>query len=110
MNTGIFDLIKHHFSRGLIPCGSSTLFFWQNIQNLIPDKLDDNKLYNSKKFFEWFKEFDFSNYKYKGNNVLSKWLGMYYLAKYLARSKGISYVGRRAFSRALKKLRFPQVI
>jgi len=102
MNIGIFDLIKNHFSRGLIPGGSSTLFFWQNMQNLIPDKLDDNKLYNSKKFFEWFKEFDLSNYEYKGNNVLSKWLKMYYLAKYLARREGINYVGRRAFSRVLK--------
>jgi len=107
VNTGIFDLIKHHFTRGLIRCGSTALFLWQNIQNLIPDELDDNKLYNSKKFFEWFKEFNLYKYQYKGNNVLSKWLRMYYLAKYLARREGISYVGKHAFSYVLKNFRFP---
>lgn len=102
---GIFDLIRNYFNRGLIPWGDDPFFFWQDIQNNIPDDLDENKMYNSKEFFEWFKGFDLSNYKYKGNNKLSRYLKIYYLTKY----KGIGYTAKRVSKYILQKLKLIKV-
>lgn len=102
IRNGIFDLIKNYFMKGLMPCRGHILLVWQNIQNLIPDEMNDNKLYNSKKFFEWFKNFDLSRYEYNEENPLSRAFSMYYVAVYLARTKGISYVAKRAFNRCMR--------
>ena len=44
--------------------GESDLFFWKDIQKHIPETMDYD-LYNSKEFFEWFKNFDITGYKAK---------------------------------------------
>ena len=78
---GIFSLIKAYFKNGWLNLGYDQIFFWQDIQRHIPDNLDEDKLYNSRDFFEWFKKFDLSKYKYQGGNR-ARFLRLYYLTKY----------------------------
>lgn len=79
---GIISLIRGYFSNGLLNIGHSQLLLWQDIQRHIPDNLDKNKLYNSKYFFEWVKEIDLSEYEYRGDRMISRFLKVYYLTKY----------------------------
>jgi len=101
IKNGVFNLIKGYFSRHLFNLERNQILFWQDIQNNIPNNIDDDKMYNSKEFFEWFKGFDLSSYEYKGNNKLSQLLGIYYLTKY----KGISYTAKRVSKYILRRLR-----
>lgn len=43
------------------------IFFWKDKQKNIPDDLDSINMYNSREFFEWFKNYDLSDYKPKQN-------------------------------------------
>ena len=101
----VFNLIKSYFIKHLFDLEHNQILVWQDIQNNIPDDLDENKMYNSKEFFEWFKGFDLSNYKYKGNNKLSRYLKIYYLTKY----KGIGYTAKRVSKYILQKLKLIKV-
>jgi len=99
INESIFDLIKNFLDKGLISIREKN---WQNILDNIPEKLEDDKIYNSKEFFEWLKELDISGYKYRGDSKVSNLLQLYYLARY----RGLNYVFRRAYHYILQKFRF----
>lgn len=81
IKNGIFGLIKGYFSNRLLNLEDKQVLFWQDIQRHIPDNLDEDKLYSSRDFFEWFKKFDLSKYKYRDGNK-SRFLRLYYLTKY----------------------------
>jgi hypothetical protein len=56
--------------------------FWRHIQNLIPEKMD-NDLYGSKEFFEWFKEFNFDLTPYSQARArYQRYLSIYYHLPY----------------------------
>lgn len=78
---GVFDLIRGYFSNHLLSLESNGVLFWQDIQRHIPDKVDEDKLYNPKDFFEGFKKFDLSKYECQSGNK-SRLLRLYYLTKY----------------------------
>ena len=81
IKNGIFSLIKTYFNNGGLNLGCGQIFFWQDIQRHIPDKLDKDKLYNSRDFFEWFKKFDLSKYECQSSNR-ARFLKVYYLTRY----------------------------
>jgi len=97
VNNGIFDLIKAFFTKGLIPMTAFGLACWLNIQKLIPSELDDTKLYNSKKFFEFFRKYDLLSYKYRGDNLITNGLRNVLIARYLIKGRGFSYFLGRVF-------------
>jgi len=90
----ILEFVKNCLNNGLLHFSCSSFHCWEDIQKHIPDTIDDtevSKKYNSKEFFEWFKNFDFSNYEYYESNPAC-FLRLYYLLKY----KGICYTSGRA--------------
>ncbi|MEG3225226.1 MAG: hypothetical protein BME94_06860, partial [Methanobacteriales archaeon Met13] len=65
----IFDLIRIYIDKGFISIRKEN---WENIQDNIPPHMDENKLYDSKKFFKWLNKYDFSEYEYNGDKRLSQ--------------------------------------
>lgn len=88
IKNNILELVRIYIYKRLFTLRGSE---WQDIQTHIPNTMSEtetNKKYNSEKFFEWFKKFDFSNYKYN-NSILTNFLKFYYLIKYIGIYKGI---------------------
>jgi len=54
-----FSTLKQNFIKGRLSLGENEIFMWKDIQRHIPETMSHN-LYDSKEFFEWFKDFDIS--------------------------------------------------
>lgn len=99
VNEKTFDFIRRLLSKRLLSLNSEWIFFWEDIQRHIPNELPE-KLYNSKKFFEWLKKFDFSDYKPR-QGILPRIFKLYWLGKY----RGFSYIMRYFLKRSLLNLK-----
>ena len=61
-NKKILLYIKDCWVKGRFEDEENSMFMWTDIQKHIPEQLN-NDIYDSKEFFEWFREFDLSNYR-----------------------------------------------
>jgi len=63
VDSKFFATLKRDFIKGKLKLDDDNFFFFRDIQEHIPEKLDHD-LYHSKEFFEWFKDYDLRrNYK-----------------------------------------------
>jgi len=63
IKNNVLDYIKNLFITGSL---FTDIYFWKDIQNHIPDIINDDEVsrrYQAKQFFEWFRDFDLANYK-----------------------------------------------
>lgn len=88
----ILGYIKDCWVKGIFAGGEHSIFFWIDIQNHIPEKLNDD-IYGSKEFFTWLREFDFSNYKM---SKLHHFLGRYWSLFDLVSKEGVVKTIKRA--------------
>jgi len=61
----VLDELKKLLLRGNFSIGD--INYWHDIQNHIPNVINDNEItrrFNSKQFFEWFSDFNLSEYKF----------------------------------------------
>jgi len=78
------NLMRIYLTKGILNLTDNEICMWQDIQKYIPETIVDSEVsrkYKSEKFFRWFKNFDFSSYKYNGSK-LSHFSKLYYLLKY----------------------------
>lgn len=59
-----FDVLKQNFTEGKFILDTHEHMLWNDIQRHIPKTMNHN-LYNSKEFFNWFKDFDLSRCRRK---------------------------------------------
>ena len=72
--------IKDCWVKNRFESGEHVIFMWKDIQKHIPEQLN-NDIYDSKEFFTWLREFDFSNYKMsKSQHFFWKYEGIFDLA------------------------------
>jgi len=86
----VLDYIKNLFLAGSL---KTDTFFWQDIQNNISDSIYNEEIsqrYHAKQFFEWLREFDFTNYK-QPNSFFHQLKHYYYSIKY----NGIDYTRQK---------------
>jgi len=82
-------------------------YFFSDIQKHIPDTIEDDEIsrsYNSKQFFEWYKDYKFPDYK-KGYRFFNYLKFFYYCEKY----NGIDFTIKRALGhiqRTIQRMRF----
>jgi hypothetical protein len=62
VDSDIFARIKDCFLKGRITLGEDELFMWQDIQQYIPQEIN-NDINGSSEFLTWLKNFDLSQYK-----------------------------------------------
>ena len=80
----ILNLVQIYLIYGTFDLKDSGIFMWQDIQEHIPVAIVDSEVsrrYESEKFFTWFKNFDFSNYKYNENYNMKEDLEIYVATK-----------------------------
>jgi len=100
IKNNVLDYIKKLFITGSFQTHADV---WKRMQNEVPLSIKEDmvsKKYHSKQFFEWFRSFDFENYK--PPNYFGKLKHLYFSIKY----SGIDYskrVVRIYFSRRLSK-------
>jgi hypothetical protein len=87
VDTKSWSILKSLFEKKKIPNGNLKVF-WKPLQKTIPNKMERD-LYGSKKFFEWFKTRDLSEFEKTPNNPLSL---LYYKTPY-----PIAHVLRKIF-------------
>jgi len=78
-------------------------YFFPDIQRHVPDTIKDDEIsrkYHAKQFFEWFKDYKFSDYK-KGYRVTNYLKFFYYCGKY----NGIDFTIKHAL-RQIQRIRF----
>lgn len=84
IKNNILNLVQIYLTKGILTKSGNDILMWQDIQRHIPETIVDSEVsrkYKSKKFFRWFKNFDFSNYKYN-ERKLSHFSKLYYLLRY----------------------------
>lgn len=59
VDKNFFDIFKQRLIKGKFTVDEGEVFMWRDIQRHIPNSLSHN-LYDSRKFFKWFKNFDIS--------------------------------------------------
>jgi hypothetical protein len=57
-----FKLIKDYFQKGIIRLPEEQFLMWRDIQNHIPDHLDD-QIPGSRELLNWLRGYDLSQYK-----------------------------------------------
>ena len=80
IKNNVLDYIKNLFITGSL---FTDIYFWKDIQNHIPDIINDDEVsrrYQAKQFFEWFRDFDLANYKLP--NFFGKLKHLYHSLKY----------------------------
>jgi hypothetical protein len=81
VHNGILEYVKACLLNGWISFGHSQKLCWEDIQDHIKDhKISES--YNAIVFFEWFRDFNLSDYQFKGNSIKQLTRRSYYLAKY----------------------------
>lgn len=84
-NDKVLDYVKLLLTYGLLDFRGDQSDEWQDIQDHLPDRIEDVgaiQRYKAKKFFEWFRHFDFSTYKFKSDKQLKMFCWVYCLMKY----------------------------
>lgn len=105
ITNNFFDFIKNYVIKTpKIVAHEDINFLWKDIQSHIPEKLSYN-LYNSKEFFNWFRDFDLSLKKSKNINPL--WYLFFLYAKLPKRIQNL--IKRLQFLFGSKKLEFSMV-
>jgi aerobic-type carbon monoxide dehydrogenase small subunit (CoxS/CutS family) len=67
IKNNILNLVRINLTKGILNLTDNEIFMWQDIQKHISETIVDSEVsrkYKSEKFFRWFKNFDFLNYKY----------------------------------------------
>jgi len=97
----VLDYVKRLLTIGALDLSGTQAEFWRDIQRHIPDVINERpgtRRYQVKKFFEWFKNFDVSSYKYTHNKTLQMLRWAYCLMRY----RGIYYTVRLVISHVRK--------
>ena len=84
-NDKVLDYVKLLLTYGLLDFRGDQSDEWQDIQDHIQDRIEDVGViqrYKAKKFFEWFRHFDFSTYKFNSDKKLRMFRWVYCLIKY----------------------------
>jgi len=64
INDGFFDSLKQNLIERKFTLSPGKVFLWKDIQRNIPKEINNN-LYDSKEFFEWFRNYEISETKRK---------------------------------------------
>ncbi len=64
-----FPLIRECFNKRRIEPSEEQLYFWMDMQKRIPERVNQD-IYGSRKFLEWLKKYDLSQYKVNKLNKL----------------------------------------
>jgi hypothetical protein len=62
---GFFSLIKAYFRNGLLNVKYDQIFLLAKHPKAYSDDSDEDKPFNSRDFFKWFKKLDLSKYQYR---------------------------------------------
>ncbi|MGH9921161.1 MAG: hypothetical protein ACRD38_00255, partial [Nitrososphaerales archaeon] len=85
LNHKVFDYTRSLFTAGAMNLAGEDPEFWYDIQRQIPDTVNDNevyKRYQANTFFEWFRDFDISRYRWHTNHTVRRLCWVYCLMKY----------------------------